>query len=354
MPPPHNRHWKKPKYVHVYESKGSLYTYYRRDGLKLRIEGEPGTAAWFANYQKTHDDFEKGQEREGPKPGSVDAAIIAYQQSERFDVLADSTKERYRFALDRLSKVLGALPLASITRRAVVRLQGKIAETQPRTAIEVTKVLNNVFQCAMDLGDVDANPAEKIKKPARYKAKQHEAWTDEQISLFLSRASPIWRRAVTVALYTGLRRGDLVRLSRSHIKNDWIEIDIEKTSGHTAIPMRPELAAELEQQMPAASLMLIPTARGRQMRPDSLTHGIQKEWRRLGVEDGPPVHGLRRSAIIRLLEAGCSVEEVRSITAQSKRMVEYYAAGKHRREVAAGAMIKLGEHRGTKVTNSPE
>ncbi|MGI9452703.1 MAG: tyrosine-type recombinase/integrase [Geminicoccaceae bacterium] len=354
MPPLHNKHWKKPKYVHVYQSKKGVYTYYRRDGLKLRIYGEPGTAEWFANYEKMHSGFEKGQTRQGPMPGSVDSAIIAYKKSDRYDVLRPSTKERYRYALQKLSDVLGELPLSSITRRAVVRLQDKIAETQPRNAIEVVKVLRLVFLCAMDLGEVDTNPAEGVKKPARYKAKQHEAWTEEQIATFLAGARPVWRRAVMVALYTGLRRGDLVRLSRSHVKNGWIEIDIEKTSGQTAVPIRPELAEELDRPMPTASLMLVPTARGQQMRPDSLTHGIQNEWKRLGVENGPPIHGLRRSAIIRLLEAGCSVEEVRSITDQSKRMVEYYAAGKHRREVAAGAMIKLGEHRGTKVANSPE
>ena len=353
MPPLRNKHWKKPRYVNLYTSKGSTYAYYRRQGLQFRIEGEVGTAEWFASYEEIHERFERGRARKGVTPGSVDAAIIAYQQSDRFEVLADSTKERYRFALDRLSQVLGKLPLASITRRAVVRLQAKIAETQPRTAIEVTKVLNLVFECAKDNGEIKENPAEGIKKPPRYKAKQHEAWTDEQIAAFLSGAPPVWRRAVIVALYTGLRRGDLVRLSRSHIKDGAIRINIEKTDGETVIPIHSELAAELEREMPAASLMLIPTARGRQMRPDSLTHGIQKQWQRLGVEKGPPVHGLRRSAIIRLLEAGCSREEVMSITGQSKRMVEYYAGRMHNEALARTAILKLENRAGTKVPNRP-
>ncbi|MGI9493727.1 MAG: tyrosine-type recombinase/integrase [Geminicoccaceae bacterium] len=350
MSPLHNKHWKKPKYVQLFEGYGHIYAYYRRDGLRFRIEGEPGTAEWLANYEHIHQKFERGRKEKGPTPGSVNAGIIAYQQSDRFDVLASSTKERYRYALVRLGDILGDFPLSSITRRAVVRLQNKIAETQPRNAIEVVKVLNLVFQCAMDLGEVDENPAEKIKKPARYKAKQHEAWTDKQIETFLADANPVWRRAVIVALYTGLRRGDLLRLSRSHVKDGWIEIDIAKTDGQTAIPIHSDLQAELERPMPRPSLMLIPTAHGRQMNKDSLSHGIQKEWRRLGVEKGPPVHGLRRSAIIRLLEAGCSVEEVKSITDQSKSTVEYYAAGRQKRRLAKGAIIKLEEHTGTKVS----
>jgi len=353
MSPLHNRHWKKPKYVKLYESGGKVYAYYRRQGLEFKIDGEAGTAGWLESYEKIHQDFDKGMGRRGPVPGSVDAAIIAYKKSARYDVLARSTKDRYEFALSRLSTILGSMSLASITRRAVIRLQEKIAESQPRNAIEVTKVLNLVFQCAVDLGEVDSNPAENVKKPPRYKAKQHEAWTDEQVETFLSGASAIWRRAVMVALYTGLRRGDLLRLSRSHIKDGWIEIDIAKTGGTTAIPIHSDLLTELGREMPSASLMLVPTARGKQMKPDSLSHGLQREWQRLGFDGGPTAHGLRRNAIIRLLEAGCTVEEVRSITDQSKRMVEYYAAGKHRRRLAGSAMIKLEEHTGTKVSKHP-
>ena len=341
MSPLHNRHWKKPKYVDLYESKGKIYSYYRRGGQKFRIDGEPGTAAWVASYEGIHTRYEKGDERAAPSPGTVDAMIIAYRQSGRYRVLAQSTKDRYEFALTKLSSILGKHPIANVTRRVVVRLQDQIAKNYARSAIEVVKVLNLVCQCAMDLGEISANPAEGVRKPAEYRAKQHEAWTEEQITMFLAEASPVWRRAVIVALYTGLRRGDLVRLSRGHIKNGRIRIEISKTGGQTVIPIHSALQDELDRPMPAASLMLIPTARGKQMRPDSLTHGVQKVWKSIGVENGPPVHGLRRSAIVRLLRAGCTVEEVKAITGQAKRMVEYYAGSMHAEAMADSAVIKL-------------
>lgn len=351
MSPLKNKFWKKPKYVNLYTSKGAVYSYYRRQGLQFKIGGEVGTKEWADNYEQIHGQFEKGKSRSEPAPGSVDAMIIAYKKSGRYRVLAQSTKDRYEFALARLSKAIGKMPLASVTRRAVVRLQEKIAETQPRTAIEVTKVLDLVFKCAVNLGEVEANPAEKMEKPPNYKAKQHEAWTDEQIATFLTEAKPVWRRAVMVALYTGLRRGDLIRLTKGHVKEGWIRIDIEKTDGDAAIPIHSELAAELELPMPKQSFMLIPTARGQQMNKDSLSHGIQKECKRLGIVPNPPLHGLRRSAIIRLLEAGCTREEVMSITGQSERMVKYYAGQLHKMKLARGAILKLENHKGTKVPN---
>lgn len=112
-----------------------------------------------------------------------------------------------------------------------------------------------------------------------------------------------------VALYASLRRSDLIRLTRGHVKKGWLIVDIEKTDGHVEIPIHSDLEAELKQKMPVASLMLIPTARGKKMNKDSLSHGVQKECQRLGITPNPPLHGLRRNAIIRLLEAGCSREE---------------------------------------------
>lgn len=51
-----------------------------------------------------------------------------------------------------------------------------------------------------------------------------------------------------MALYTDLRRGDLVRLTRGHIKNGWIVVDIGKTGGETEIPIH----SDLDREMPSA------------------------------------------------------------------------------------------------------
>lgn len=341
MSPLKNRYWKKPRYVNLYESAGRVYSYYRRDGTQFKIEGDPGTDAWSKSYAAIHDRFSITKKRPDLRPGSLASAIVDYKKSDRFQVLAQSTRTRYGYALDKLTTKIGHLDLDSITRRAVVRLRDNVAKTQPRNAIEIVKVLRLVFECACDLGEVDFNPAKDVRKPAGYKANQHESWSDDQLHRFLAAAKPVWRRAVMVALYTGLRRSDLIRLTRTNIKDGWIIIDIKKTDGHAEIPIHSDLATELATKLPVASLMLVPTARGRQMNKDSLSHGLQKECKRLGIVPNPPLHGLRRNAIIRLLEAGCSREEVMTITDQSKRMVEYYAGRRHKRVLAESAILKL-------------
>ena len=51
-------------------------------------------------------------------------------------------------------------------------------------------------------------------------------------------------------------------------------------------------------------------------------------------------HGLRKSAVVFLLEAGCTDAEVSAITGQSRQMVEHYARQVNQRKLAASAILK--------------
>jgi integrase len=51
-------------------------------------------------------------------------------------------------------------------------------------------------------------------------------------------------------------------------------------------------------------------------------------------------HGLRKSAVVCLLEAGCCDAETAAITGQSRDMVEHYAKQVNQRRLAAAAILK--------------
>jgi hypothetical protein len=51
-------------------------------------------------------------------------------------------------------------------------------------------------------------------------------------------------------------------------------------------------------------------------------------------------HGLRKSAVVMLLEAGCTDAEVSAITGQSREMVEHYALAVNQKKLAASAILK--------------
>ena len=77
-------------------------------------------------------------------------------------------------------------------------------------------------------------------------------------------------------------------------------------------------------------------------------HGFKASW---GDELNRPVmqrhrerrlvfHGLRKSAVVTLLEAGATDAEVSAITGQSREMVAHYSRQVNQRKLAAAAILK--------------
>lgn len=56
-------------------------------------------------------------------------------------------------------------------------------------------------------------------------------------------------------------------------------------------------------------------------------------------------HGLRKNAVIALLEAGCSVAEAASVSGQSFAMVEYYAKQRDQKILSSAAVLKWQERK---------
>ena len=74
---------------------------------------------------------------------------------------------------------------------------------------------------------------------------------------------------------------------------------------------------------------------------DGLRRHLGKERTHLKIKDLQP-HGLRKNAVIALLEAGATVHEVSAITGQTPQMVEHYAREVNQEVLADSAMAKWG------------
>ena len=61
-----------------------------------------------------------------------------------------------------------------------------------------------------------------------------------------------------------------------------------------------------------------------------------------GLPDDCVLHGLRKTASRKLAEAGCSEEEIKSITGhRTSRMVSHYVKGADKKRQASAAILKL-------------
>lgn len=201
------------KGVHKLNVKGRTYYYAWRGGP--RLQGEPGSPEFFRNY---HEAIEN---RRTPDRDRFRSLVTLYKGSDECAKLADSTKKNWAPWLDRIADYFGKLRIAQFDRpekiRPVIRKWRNQYANRPRTADYGMQVLSRVLSYAVDpLGKIASNPCEGIKQ--LYSGDRSEIiWTDADIAQLKKTCPPEIRHAVDLAAHTGLRLGDLMRLSWSHV-----------------------------------------------------------------------------------------------------------------------------------------
>jgi integrase len=148
------------------------------------------------------------------------------------------------------------------------------------------------------------------------------------------------RLAMELALNTGQRGSDLVRMGRQHVRNSVLKIKQAKTSAEVEVPIHPDLAATLA-AMPASDLTFLTNGWGRPFTPNGFSNWFSKAATAAGLP-GYTAHGLRKGCCKRLADMGCSVTEIAAISGHaSLSEVQRYTKAYDRRRAAGSAMAKL-------------
>lgn len=133
------------------------------------------------------------------------------------------------------------------------------------------------------------------------------------IEKILSEADPILRLAISLLVFTGQREGDVIRMKWGDIRDDEILVVQEKTGSKVWIPLHRDLKALLD-QAPRVGDTILTSSWGRKFASSqSLYEKIKNALKRVGEGSYVP-HGLRATAAIRLIEAGCSEDQAAAIT----------------------------------------
>lgn len=309
-------------------SKGRVYWYAWRGGPRLR--GEPGTAEFIQSYN------EAIEGRRTPDTGKFRSVIVAYRASKEYKKLAASTQRNWSPWLDKISDHFGDLSIRQFDRpekiRPVIRQWRSKWEDKPRTADYGIQVLSAALSYAVDpLGKIASNPCEGIKR--LYKSDRSEIiWTDADIAEFkaiqTSRGKPACSAevslAVDLAAYTGLRLGDLVRLSWSHIGDDAIVLSTGKSNQRreAMIPLYDDLRSLLS-RIPKHATTVLTSAHRRPWTASGLSTAVQR-IKAAGKWDDRDLHfhDLRGTAATRFYTAGLSVRVIAEIMAWEEETVE--------------------------------
>ena len=144
---------------------------------------------------------------------------------------------------------------------------------------------------------------------------------------------------LALLLYTGQRRGDVIRMGRQRVRAGVLYVAQEKTGVELAIPVHPELATIIA-SAPSGHLTFLATRFGRPFEASAFSHWFRDQCDVAGLPHCS-AHGLRKAAARRLAEAGCTAHEIGAITGHASlaELVRYTRAA-DQRHLAEAAMAK--------------
>lgn len=334
---------KLPPHVRCVVARGKVYVYFQRNrstaraAKPIRLPDDVGSTEFWMAYA-TAANVPLPQ----PRPNAVGQLIDAYQTSPEWTGLADKTREEWTRYLDRIRQHWGHLEVRGIEPKHVLALRDRYADT-PASANNLLRALSSMLGWSVPRGWRSDNPCDNVKKLKG--GDGYDPWTRREVGHFKKHARAELWQAAALALFTGQRQGDVLEMRRSHICDGAIAVTQEKTDKRLWIPLHPDLKSILA-GMPKRSLYLLTNSHGTPWTQD----GFRASWRaEMGRRVFKPLrrrrrvfHGLRKSSVVFLLEAGCTDAEVGAITGQSRQMIEHYARQVNQEKLARVAIAKWG------------
>jgi integrase len=276
---------------------------------------------------------------------TVGELITSWEGSPEWRALADSTKAGYATYLRPLIG-MERVRIKDVSRRELIAIRNAIAaERGNGAATAFVRTTSALFGWAIEAGHIDYSPMIKVK---RLPGGHLPAWSAADVEMALPALPEHLRRPIILALYTGQRRGDLIRMPWSAYDGTRIKLVQEKTDAPLTIAVPEELRAELDAWRASASATLILTNKfGRPWKASNLSKQLGDALTE--IDGFPPhrnIHGLRKLAAANLAQAGCTLHEIASITGhKSLAMLQLYTASIDQERAAEGAIIKLAAYR---------
>lgn len=249
--------------------------------------------------------------------------LRAFHDSGDFALLAERTRFDYKRQFEKIESEFGDFPLAALadrrTRGEFLAWRDRLAVRSPRQADYAYTVLARVLSWAFDRGLVPLNPCEKAGRLYRGN-RADKVWSEADEAAFMATASQPLQLALLLALWTGQRQGDLLRLTWTAYDGARIRLTQSKTGVRVVIPVGAPLKAALDATKRQSPIILV-NLDGKPWTPDGFRASWAKACKRAGIE-GVTFHDLRGTAVTRLAIAGATEPEIATLTGHSLRDVK--------------------------------
>lgn len=293
-----------------------------------------------------------------PTEGTFAAVLRAFEASPDFPK-HPGTAANYARVIRWAEALLGRYPTSDpvngIRPKLVLWALDKLADT-PGQQVNARAILVTIDKWAI--------PREYLMHPITYGVKVkgkiggHDPWTDAQVALAQQHAAPTLARVVTIAVNTGQRGSDIVRMRLNDITDEvhpitghrhpGINVVQKKTGLRLWVPFTDEMIAAVELWRPTIRPPWLLAAA-----PDGTPferNGLSKAW---GLERahnealvplrdaGLVLHGLRGTCVVRRRKGGMSQLQIGNMIGMSEPMVARYSRLADQVDMALAAVHQL-------------
>lgn len=338
----------KTKYLNRFtDRKGVERIYFRVPGRKaVALPGpwksDEMMSAYYREVERAKGEIKKTAGEEG----TFRRLLADYYASPTFRRNAAKTQSTTRAILERFAVEHGHRMVAEMTMSDAEKIIGSMAD-RPGAANSLRKRLRALLSYAVRHGWRKDNPASGV---AKFKEGTWHTWTDAEIAQF-ERRWPLGSRqrtAFALALYTGQRRSDIAAMTWNNYDKKARTIEVAQEKGEMdrhdeklVIRVHPSLKATLD-AWPNRHPIIIATGPNRGTSSNGLGNLMTDAIRAAGLPPRCVYHGLRKAAARRLAEAGCSANEIKSVTGhKTLKEVERYTIRAAQRGLAESAMDRV-------------
>lgn len=296
---------------------GERVTYYYHRATGKRLRGEPGTPEFIKSVAEAEASMRKRD------AGTLAGLLRDFEETAKWRRLADSTRSEYRRIFRFWEDKYGTCPFVALEdkefRRDVLRWHDQFSADKPREADNRVTILARVLSWAAKDGPIKVNILDGFDRA--YKSDRSEMiWLPEHVEAFMAVASPEMRLALVLALHTGQRQGDLLRLAWGNYDGRKISLRQGKTGRKVNIPCTKALKETLD-GLPKRSTLILTTKTGRAFQKRYFADQWEKTCKDAGIED-LHFHDLRGTTVTMLFQADCNLGEIVSVTGHSLRRAQ--------------------------------
>ena len=275
-----------------------------------------------------------------PYTGCLAEIIRQYLKSPTYLNLKPSTREGYDFAIKAIETMFFDMPASKISapgaRTTFLEWRDEIAETHPRKADLYRSVLKRILWFGLDREMIERHPLERVEKVSDG-TRRDMIWTDEDIHTFrcgvLNPESKTKKdkwlktpapepvvRAMMLAIWTGQRQGDLLKLTWNAYDGHSIYLRQSKTGSHVRVKVSDELKSYLDSVKKSDAVTILTTGQGQPW-----ATGFKSSWRKAvekaGIE-GKTFHDLRGTFVTLAYRNGASIKEIAEVSGHSEKDAE--------------------------------